>query len=431
MSLHSWGRLPTAPQEGVRIAYRGDPLPSTDGRSMLPRGLGRSYGDVCLNDQGRLLLARPLDRFIAFDPETGLLRCEAGVSLAEILELALPRGWFLPVTPGTKFVTVGGAIANDVHGKNHHRVGSFGEYVRSLELLRSDGTRIACDANDNAEWFGATIGGLGLTGFITVAELQLRRVSSATMDVTTVRFGRLSEFFELSQACDATHEYTVAWLDCFARDGALGRGLFMRANHAEGDPQRLASERVRHPRISVPFAPPISAVNPLTSRAFNAIYYPLSRVGESRQHYEPYFYPLDGIGQWNRMYGPRGFHQYQCVVSSPEAIRELLDVVAKSGAASFLNVLKAFGDRQSPGWLSFPRAGYTLALDFPNRGPDTLRLFDTLDRIVITTGGALYPAKDARMPGALFRHAYPRWSDLERMRDPNFSSNFWRRVTRE
>jgi FAD/FMN-containing dehydrogenase len=429
--IRAWGRLPAAPQEGVRIAFRGDLLPASDGRSVLPFGLGRSYGDVCLNDQGRLLQTRALDRFIAFDADRGVLRCEAGVTLAEILAFALPRGWFLPVTPGTKFVTVGGAIANDVHGKNHHRVGSFGEHVASLELLRSDGVRVACSPGENADWFGATVGGLGLTGLITSAELQLKRVRSAMMQVNAVRFGRLSEFFELSRACDATHEYTVAWLDCFARGAELGRGLFMRANHADGNPDALLAERVRNPRLAVPFAPPISAVNPLTSRVFNAVYYPWSRVGDARQHYEPYFYPLDGIGDWNRMYGPRGFFQYQCVVPSPEAIHELVDVVSKSGAASFLNVLKAFGPRRSPGWLSFPRPGFTLALDFPNRGPDTLRLFDTLDRIVLTARGAIYPAKDARMPGALFRQAYPRWHDVERMRDPYFSSNLWRRVTRE
>lgn len=430
MSPQSWGRLPAAPQDGVRLAFRSDALPPSEG-SVLAHGLGRSYGDVCLNDGGQLLLTRALDRFIDFDAERGVLRCEAGLSLAEILAFALPGGWFLPVTPGTKFVTVGGAIANDVHGKNHHKVGSFGEHVLSLELLRSDGQRIVCSRSENADWFGATIGGLGLTGLITSAELQLRRVRSAMMDVTTTRFGRLSEFFELSRASDATHEYTVAWLDCFARGTSLGRGLFMRANHSDGSPQALLSERVRDPRISVPFAPPISAVNPLTSRAFNSIYYPWSSVGESRQHYEPYFYPLDGIGQWNRMYGPRGFYQYQCVVPSAEAIHELIDVVARSGAASFLNVLKAMGPQNSPGWLSFPRPGYTLALDFPNRGTETLRLFETLDRIVLTAGGAIYPAKDARMPGALFRQAYPRWQDVERLRDPKFSSSFWRRVTRE
>jgi FAD/FMN-containing dehydrogenase len=428
--LESWGRLPGAPQRALRVASRSEPLPASTS-SILPRGLGRSYGDVCLNDDGGLLLTRGLDHFIAFDAEHGRLRCEAGVSLAEILALALPRGWFLPVSPGTKFVTVGGAIANDVHGKNHHRVGSFGNHVVAFELLRSDGSRRLCSARENSDWFGATIGGLGLTGLITWVELQLRRVQSPTMEVDTVRFGGLEDFFALSREADASHEYTVAWIDCLARGPDLGRGLFMRANHAEApEPNALRRERPRHPRWSVPLAPPLSPVNALSLRLYNTSIYRLSRTGAYRQHYDAYFYPLDGVGDWNRLYGPRGFYQYQCVVGAEAPIAEMIESIARAGAGSFLAVLKAFGSTRSPGWLSFARPGYTLALDFPNRGADTLRLFDGLDRIVLAAGGAVYPAKDARMGGELFRSAYPRWQELEQMRDPQFSSNLWRRVTR-
>ncbi len=427
--MQSWGRLPAAPQEGLRLAFRNEPLPAAK-TSLLPHGLGRSYGDVCLNDGGGLLLTRGLDRFIVFDAERGVLRCEAGVSLAEILAFALPRGWFLPVSPGTKFVTVGGAIANDVHGKNHHRVGSFGHHLVAFELLRSDGSRLLCSATENHDYFAATIGGLGLTGLVTWAELQLRRVQSPAMEVDTARFGNLREFFELSRGADATHEYTVAWIDCLARGANLGRGLFMRANHAEApEPNALMRERVRQPRLAMPLTPPLSAVNALTLPLFNAAIYRLSRTGQRRQHYEPYFYPLDAIGGWNRAYGPRGFYQYQCVVTGQEAVAEMIDTIARAGTGSALAVLKAFGTQPSRGWLSFARPGYTLALDFPNRGADTLRLFDSLDRIVTAAGGAIYPAKDARMPARLFQEAYPKWRQVEHLRDPQFSSSFWRRVT--
>ena len=428
--IESWGRLPAAAQESLRLNFRDTPLPAAPGKTLLPHGLGRSYGDVCLNDAGALLLTRALDRFVAFDSGRGVLRCEAGVSFAQILDFALPRGWFLPVTPGTKFVTLGGAIANDVHGKNHHRAGSLGCHVLGFEILRSDGSRRVCTPDSNAEWFAATIGGLGLTGLITWAEIQLRPIASAQMDVETLRFGGLREFFELTRASDQSHEYTVAWIDCLARAANLGRGLYMRANHVDAPrPNALMRERVRRPRLSLPLTLPVSAVNGLSLRAFNALYYGLSRSGRRLQHYEPYFYPLDGIGGWNRLYGPRGFFQYQCVVAAESAIEDMIRRIADAGAGSFLAVLKGLGSRRSPGLLSFPRAGYTLALDFPNRGADTLRLFERLDAIVAAAGGAIYPAKDARMPAALFKQAYPRWQELEQLRDPQFSSSFWRRVT--
>ncbi|HSX59193.1 MAG TPA: FAD-binding oxidoreductase, partial [Tahibacter sp.] len=231
-SGESWGRYPRPhDQRLLALRDRDAPLPAFDGTA-LPRGNGRSYGDSCLNDGGTLLCARGLDRFIAFDAATGVLRCEAGTLLAEILDLVVAQGWFLPVTPGTKFVTVGGAIANDVHGKNHHVAGCFSEHVRGFELLRSDGSRRWCSPSENADWFAATVAGLGLTGLITQAELQLRRVRSPWLSAETHRFGSLSEFFALSAASERDYEYTVAWIDCAARERTLGRGHFIRANHA-------------------------------------------------------------------------------------------------------------------------------------------------------------------------------------------------------
>lgn len=427
----SWGLLPPARHDTVSLAWRHAPLPE-DGPSLLPYGLGRSYGDSCLNDGGALLLTRGLDRFIAFDEAQGVLRCEAGVSLAEILSLAVPKGWMLPVTPGTRNVTVGGAIANDVHGKNHHREGTFGRHVRAFELLRSDGSRHLCSPVENQDLFGATIGGLGLTGLVTWAELQLRRIESPLIDHETVKFGGLSEFFELNTRSEQDFEYTVAWIDCHATGNALGRGHYLRGNHAP------RSGNMVQPRdgmkLAVPFALPSFVLNPLTVRLFNFAYYHRQRARLSRRRvaFDPFFYPLDAVQRWNLVYGRAGFFQYQCVLppaDSPHLVRELLTRIARSKEASFLVVLKTFGAMESPGWMSFPRPGVTLAVDFRNRGEETLRLFRSLDEVVNEAGGALYPAKDARMRGEDFRRAFPRWEEFSKQVDPRFSSSFWRRVT--
>lgn len=427
----SWGRYPRAHQTLLPIHDRAARLPAFDGFA-LPRGNGRSYGDSCLNPDGALLCARGLDRFIDFDPGNGVLRCEAGVTLAEIIELALPQGWFLPVTPGTRYVTVAGAIANDVHGKNHHRTGNFGHHVRAFELLRSDGERRLCTPDDADLWFAATVGGLGLTGLITWAEIQLRRVGSPTLEAENIRFGSLDEFFALSAASADSHEYSVAWIDCLASGKARGRGHFTRADHCTG----LAQERPKSPGagLSMPVTPPISLVNKLSLRPFNALYYWRQPASHKRfvSHLLPFFYPLDGIRDWNRMYGPSGFLQYQCVLppaTARDGVDALLAEIARSGSGSFLAVLKEFGNTPSIGMLSFPRPGTTLALDFPNTGPDVLRLLERLDRIVDEAGGALYPAKDARMAAQSFQRAYGCWREFGSYLDPRFSSGFWRRVT--
>jgi FAD/FMN-containing dehydrogenase len=327
-------------------------------------------------------------------------------------------------------VTVGGAIANDVHGKNHHRAGTFGCHVRRLELLRSNGERLVCSPSENPDWFAATVAGLGLTGVVTWAELQLRRISSPRLDVDSVRFGHLDEFFSLSAESEQAAEYTVSWIDCLARGKHLGRGIFQRANHgADAAPAPPKSRK-----LSVPFQLPVSLVNGVSLRVFNTLIYhkQWSRLKHSSEYYRSFFFPLDSILHWNRAYGPRGFYQYQCVVPTPsarEATAALLDTIASSGQGSSLAVLKQFGAVRSPGMLSFPREGVTLALDFPNRGGRLERLFEALDRIVSGAGGTLYPAKDGRMPGELFRSGYPRWQEFSQYIDPACSSSFWRRVT--
>jgi FAD/FMN-containing dehydrogenase len=395
---------------------------------MLPFGNGRSYGDSCLNDGGLLLDMRGLDRLISFDRQRGLICCEAGVLLGEILDLAVPAGWFLPVSPGTKFVTVGGAIANDVHGKNHHRAGSFGCHVTRFELLRSDGSRRICSPAENPEWFGATIGGLGLTGVILWAEIRLQPVAGAAMDTETIRFADLAGFFRLTDESDAGFAYTVAWVDCVSRGKSLGRGVFTRANHAAHDPRPVRPPR-RSPGIPVELPAPI--VTDTFVRTFNAWYYRRPRRRRGCVHYDSFLYPLDRIRDWNRMYGRCGFFQYQCVVgpsSGRDAVAELLSRIARAGGGSFLAVLKVFGSIPSPGLLSFPRPGITLALDFPNHGTKTLQLLDGLDQVVRTSGGAVYPAKDARMSAESFRDYFPRWRSFCEYLDPAFSSGFWRRV---
>jgi FAD/FMN-containing dehydrogenase len=372
-----------------------------------------------------------MDRLLAFDEHTGVLRCEAGVLLGEILSLALPHGWFLPVVPGTRFVTVGGAIANDIHGKNHHRAGTFGCHVRSFELLRSDGSRRVCSPAGNTELYRATIGGLGLTGLITWAELQLRRVSNACFEVESHRFPDLDEFFAISGDSDSRFEYTVAWLDCAPQRQIRGRGIFSRGNHSTDE---VTNCRPQSGRLAVPVTPPVSMVNSLSLKAFNLLYFARHGAGlkSARIHYQPFLFPLDGIGSWNRIYGPRGFFQHQSVIPAPnsrDVVREMLAYIAASGAGSFLAVLKVFGTMESPGLLSFPRPGATLAVDFPNRGPGTLKLLAGLDRIVDQAGGAIYPAKDARMTRDQFRRYFPCWEEFSRQVDPMFSSGFWRRVS--
>ena len=424
----SWGRLPRQEQRLITLTNRFDALP--DSAPMLPFGNGRSYGDVCLNGGGALLLTRGLDRFIGFDPVAGVLECEAGVLLSEIIDLTLPHGWFPAVTPGTALVTVGGAIANDVHGKNRHRVGSFGHHVLEFELQRSDGQLMRCAPDCNRDWFCATIGGLGLTGLIRKARLQLRRVPGPWIGGDSQRFDHPDAFLELVETSDVEYEYTVAWLDCASSRSALGRGVFMRGNHVAHDAATAPSMTPRTLR----FTPPVSPINGFSVRLFNELFFrrPASRARPVRWHYQPFLFPLDSLLDWNRIYGPRGFYQYQCVLPDTvgsDALREMLQRIAASGLGSFLSVLKKFGPIPSLGLLSFPRPGVTLALDFPNRGQPTLRLLEDLDCITRAAGGAVYPAKDARMSALSFQQYFPRWQQLRSFIDPKFSSSFWRRVT--
>jgi FAD/FMN-containing dehydrogenase len=395
---------------------------------VLPYACGRSYGDSCLNDGGVLLDVSRLDRLIGFDAQEGVLCCEAGVTLAEILALVVPQGWFLPVVPGTRWVSVGGAIANDIHGKNHHRAGTFGAHVTRLELLRSTGERVVCGPDHPL--FQATVGGLGLTGLILWAELRLTRVPGPGIAMERIRFAGLDGFLELAEE-DHAFEYTVAWVDCLARGRRLGRGIYMRGDHA---PLRnAAADPRRPPGLRVPADAPGGLLNRFTLSLFNEAYYRAQIRSRRRTTvpYGPFFFPLDGLGDWGRLYGARGFLQYQCVAPAEPGggpIRTIFERISRSGEPASLAVLKRFGSVRSPGMLSFPREGITLAVDFPFRGARTLALLDDLDAVVRDASGAVYPAKDARMSPASFRAFFPALERFSEFRDPGFSSSFWRRV---
>lgn len=412
--------------EAIALLESGQAAPS----SLLAYGNGRSYGDSCQNGDGNIVDMRSLRRVLSFDPQTGLLEAEAGTLLSDIIAHAAPHGFFPAVVPGTQFVTLGGAIANDVHGKNHHRRGTFGCHVEKLTLLRSDGKTHDCSAGRNARLFRATIGGLGLTGLILTATIRLMRVPSLDILQRVMPFRTLGEFFDIVEEAEAGNEYAVAWIDQLARDQGAGRGLLMIGNHAETG-SRMATGAGHW--FGVPFQPPINMLNRPVLKVFNRTY----RVLKGRQTephetpYQKFFFQLDGVSNWNRLYGPRGLFQHQSVVpeeTARKAIPTLLATAKRAGQGSFLTVLKRFGAMRSPGLMSFPRPGYTLTLDFPNRGASTLAVLKELDAITLDAAGAVNPYKDARMSPKIFAASFPQWQELEALRDPAFMSGFWSRT---
>lgn len=436
-STNSWGNLYHGKQSVFAPHWRDEVLHDSSS-TILAIGNRRSYGDVGVNmDQG-VIDMMGLKRFISFDRESGVVCCEAGVTLREIADVTIPAGWFLPVTPGTSFASIGGAVANDVHGKNHHVVGSFGCHVRALELQRSSGELLICSQQQNTELFTATIGGCGLTGTIVWVELSLKRITNTTLNVESISYDSFEEFLRLSSESETSHEYCVSWTDCLARGSNVGRGVFFRANHvgreaSYGTPGCIHTDWWQHKGRSVPalIGKGFPLINPLSLRAFNALY---TRVHAGTKSYvetfQKYFYPLDSLSNWNRIYGRRGFYQFQCVVSfaNQSAIADILNHISTSGQGSFLSVLKTMGDTRSPGLMSFCRPGVTLALDFPNGGRKTLNLLSELECIVVEAGGAIYPAKDAVMTADTFRKCFPAIDEFKTHIDVAYSSDFWRRV---
>ncbi|KLN62031.1 FAD-linked oxidase [Kiloniella spongiae] len=416
MLISGWGQYPDAEAE-ILNPVSGDALQRNlqdeDAKSFIARGLGRSYGDSSLSST--VISTKYLNRFHSFDDETGILSCDAGVSLDDILDVFVPKGWFPTVTPGTRFVTVGGAIASDVHGKNHHNVGTFCDHVLSFRILIASGEIFNCSPSENRDLFLATCGGMGLTGVILDASIRLQKIESSFIEETTYKAANLKECLELfTEYRSAT--YSVAWIDCLKQGKELGRSLLMLGNHSE----KGGYVDLKKATSSIPFNMPGFCLNKYSVGAFNSLYYGRVRaqIQERHVHYGPYFYPLDGIGNWTRLYGAKGFVQYQFVIPKDaglEGMTCVLEKISQSGAGSFLSVLKVFG-KGNDNLLSFPFEGYTLALDF-KVSPRTFELLDQLDVIVHDYGGRIYLTKDARMSDRVFQKGYPEWEAFQSVRE--------------
>ncbi|WP_373019796.1 FAD-binding protein [Thiomicrorhabdus sp.] len=415
MKLSGWGQYPITHSESWVVHSKrkvSELLAEAKTNHLIPRGLGRSYGDSAL--ASHVLQTQHLNHFVEFDPVNGEITCAAGVSFAELLEIFVPRGWFLPVTPGTKFVSVGGAIASDVHGKNHHLDGCFSQHVSAIRLALASGEVIVCSPTEHSELFHATCGGMGLTGIILQATFRLLPIESAIIEERSYKTKNLAETLELF----AEHEtctYSVAWIDCLSTGTKLGRSLLMLGEHAtQGE-----LEAHKNSKLNVPLNMPNMLLNRYSIQAFNTLYYHKQTQSHAQRevHYEPYFYPLDGIQNWNRLYGKNGFTQYQFVLPKEaglEGMTRILQEIAKSKRGSFLAVLKAFGPANE-NYLSFPIEGYTLALDFKIDAA-LFPFLDELDRIVLDYGGRLYLTKDARMSEATFKQSYPLWETFQEIR---------------
>jgi FAD/FMN-containing dehydrogenase len=407
---------------------------------LISRGKGRSYGDAALNQNRGVLLPEGQNRILQFQEDSGVIECEASTSISEILDHVLPRGFFLPITPGTKHITIGGAIAADIHGKNHHRDGTISTQLLDFRLVTGTGTILSCSRTQNADLFWATLGGMGLTGVLLDARLQLRRMETAYVSAYTERCQNLDETLERMETGDRHYDYAVAWIDCLARGRALGRSVLLRANPASLDdlPTRLRASPNANPRLptlEMPFELPSFLLNPFNMRLFNAAFFRAPRARRSLRHCNRYFYPLDRIDHWNRIYGRRGVLQYQLVLpctTARQGLREILDQTTASGRGSFLAVLKSTGPATvSP--LSFPIEGISLALDFPNTGSDLLDMLGRLDSIVVRHGGRVYLAKDSCLGPEDFRAMYPRLAEFQAVKkkyDPKtrFSSSLARRL---
>ena len=410
--LSGWGRYPICECRLATLRREEQLADWAATSSVIARGNGRSYGDAALNPELTLSMLA-MNRLLAFDATQGVVSCESGVLLADLLQLYVPQGWFPPVVPGTAEVTVGGMIAADVHGKNHHRDGSFGCHVESLRLATGNGDILSCSREQNADLFRATLGGMGLTGIVLSASFRMCRIESEYVRTETLGTPDLDATMETLEASD-DWRYSVAWVDGRAKGSDLGRGLVSRGDFATREAARAQRSRHRSRdggRRQLPMPTLLSvALNPASVRLFDALYHRVgrSRKGMQRVHHTSFFFPLDRVRGWNRLYGRRGFVQHQCVLpvsQSSQGLRAILERVARSGHMTYLGVLKLFGEG-GEGLLSFPMPGYTLALDFPMR-PGTLELLDSLDEITTAHGGRVYLAKDARCRPEHVREGYP------------------------
>ncbi|MGH8529572.1 MAG: FAD-binding protein [Nevskiales bacterium] len=410
--LTGWGRSRRAHSQACRperISEVFAALKQTP--DLLTYGGGRSYGDAALNSAGHSLLTTRLDRLLSFDETTGELECEPGVNFRTLWQIFLPRGWLAPVSPGTAYATIGGAIATDVHGKNHDRDGGFGQHLQWFDLALPNGEVKRVSQGEQPELFATTVGGMGLTGIVVRAVFRLLRIPSSAVSVNRRRMVDLESFLAALEESRKRDRFSVGWVDALAPGGQLGRGILETADFA---PQAPPGE-YREPLRRVPFNFPAGTLNPLSVRAFNALYYRrIPAGGRARTEWLPKFlYPLDALQDWNRIYGRRGFYQFQCVIPDAQAnrgLRQLLETIRSAGRGSFLAVLKTLG-AEGPGYLSFPLRGYTLALDFP-RQTGVEVLLQRLEDIAIEHGGRVYLAKDATLTRERFRAMYPRWQQF-------------------
>lgn len=424
MKTQGWGRYPSLEAEILTPSSNFECKRFVENGVLIPRGLGRSYGDSALSPI--ILSTSRLDHFIAFNQESGIISCQAGVSINAILDLVVPRGWFMPVTPGSGYVTIGGAIASDVHGKNHHVGGSFSQHVSSFDLLLGSGEKVTVTPSGMPDLFKATCGGMGLTGVILSATFQLTPIHSSSINQTTLRANSLEEVCELFDA-NVLSTYSVAWIDCLAKGAQMGRSLLMLGEHSEDGG---FESHIRHKR-NLPIDMPSWVLNPRSIKAFNFLYFHKSIFSNQKIDlpYQPYFYPLDAINNWNRLYGKNGFVQYQFVVPKAggvKGLKSILNVISKSNKGSFLAVLKVFG-KANENYLSFPMEGYSLALDFKIES-GIVELIKMLDTMVIEMGGRVYLTKDALMSEKMFKEGYPQWEVFEEVRAKygaigKFSSN--------
>ncbi len=430
-ALSGWGRFPVVEARESTFADESELrtiLQEMNGG--IARGLGRAYGDSAL--AGHVVSTRLYRRMLSFDGTSGLLHAQSGVSIADLLKVFVPRGWFPPVVPGTKYVTLGGAAAADIHGKNHHADSSFGAHIRGLRLMDGQGNIIDCSANDREDVFNSAVGGMGLAGVILDMTLQMQKVESAWI---TQHIELLPDLDAVIKAFErnAQTRYSVAWIDCLARGNKTGRSVLITGEHAQPDelPRAAQARPLASPptrRLAFPFTMPAFMLNRISATLFNSLYFRLNSMkrGRSVVPYEPFFFPLDGIHNWNRAYGPQGFLQYQFVLPRGEedALRLIIERISTSDSAPFLTVLKLFGPgRKTP--LSFPLEGFTLALDFP-RQPALFGLLDELDQITAQHGGRVYLCKDARLSAHNFRHMYPEhaaFAARRRVLDPNGTFN--------
>ncbi len=421
----SWGNRGAVPHFATIPANMTQAHVIFEYDSSIVYGQGRSYGDVCLNTNGGLIDSRYLDRLLEYHEGARLITCQSGVVLKNLITFLETKKMFIPVSPGTANVTVGGMVANDVHGKNHHRVGSFGNHIQSLTLLKGDGSIEECSENINNELFRATIGGLGLTGMILTVTLKLKSVENNCIAIKSFKTKNIEHILALFDETDDEYEYTVAWLDMYS---SPQKGIFNCGNHANGDIDCAAPVKSK----TVPVNAPNWLLNGVSSKLFNKLYYSKASLFEREvTSYQSFFYPLDGVEFWNRLYGRRGFYQYQFVVPYGSFLTVYMDIlkfIKKFNQPSYLAVLKKFGDIKSIGMLSFPRAGYTLAMDFPDKGRATLKMFEAFDKLVMDAGGAVYPAKDARMNRNVFLQSFPAVTEFIKHKDERFCSDFWRRV---